>query len=110
MIKQYHIKIILKKLLTHYLKYKKELLLIYKNGLAYIILDALNDFFLELFENENLSFEERYRIHWHTGGIYNTFQLWLSDEMRESPQKMSETYNMIISNNSDREFTVKPFI
>jgi len=35
----------IKKLLAHYLKYKRELMLIYKNDVAYIILDVLNEYF-----------------------------------------------------------------
>jgi len=100
----------LQKLLSHYLKYKKELLSIYKNDLAHIILDVLNGYFLGISENKDISFEEKYRIYWHTGGIYNTFLLWFSSGMKESPERMSEMYNTIIADKNDREFLRKPFL
>jgi AcrR family transcriptional regulator len=99
----------IKKMFNHYLAYKNELLSLYKNGLSYIILDVINTSFLKIFENKAISFEEKYRVYWNTGGIYNTFLLWLSDGMKESPEKMSEIYDKIISDN-EHEFLVQPFL
>jgi len=59
--------------------------------------------------NKALSFKERYRIYWHTGGIYNTFLLWFSDDMKESSENMSEMYNAIL-NPEDRMFLTQPFL
>jgi AcrR family transcriptional regulator len=100
----------LQKLLTYYLKYKKEFLLIYKNGLTYLILDALNDFFEPISKDKTISLEERYRVYWYTGAIYNTVLLWFSGGMEESPEKLSEMYISIISSPTDREFLTKPFL
>ena len=94
----------LQKLLTHYIKYKTEFLLIYKNGLAHLVLDALNDFFKPAGADATMSLEDRYKIHWYTGAIYNTLLLWFSDEMRESPERISEIYVKIIPNSTEREF------
>ena len=73
-------------------------------------MDVLNGYFLGMSENKDMSFEEKYRIYWHTGGIYNTFLLWFSSGMKESPKRMSEMYNTIIADKNDREFLRKPFL
>jgi len=71
---------------THFLGYKSELLRIYRGGVSYLILAALNESFVEV----SGTFEERFKIYYHTGGIYNIFLLWFSDEMKESPESMSK--------------------
>jgi AcrR family transcriptional regulator len=78
------------KMLNHYLKYKEELLLLHKSGLSHLLLDALNDLYTAI--AGGCSFEERYRIYWHTGAVYNSFLLWFSDNMNESPDRMSGMY------------------
>lgn len=78
----------LNKMFTYYYNHKNELLLIYKNGVAYLILDALNETFAT--QNQSNTFNEKFKLYYHTGGIYNTFLLWFSDDMQQSPQKMSE--------------------
>jgi AcrR family transcriptional regulator len=66
-------KIYLEKLFTHYLKYKKELILIYKNGLAHFILEILNDSYKPLIKNKPVSLKEQIKIYWFNGAIYNSF-------------------------------------
>ena len=73
---------------THFYKYKRELLQIYKNGVSYLILEALNETFTAF--GETNTFDEQFKRYYHTGGIYNTFLLWFSDDMRKSPKHMSE--------------------
>ena len=73
---------------SHFYQYKKELLLIHKNNLSILILEALNETFTAVAEKN--SFEERFRIYYHTGGIYNIFLLWFADDMRKSPERMTE--------------------
>jgi AcrR family transcriptional regulator len=82
------LKCYLEKMFSHFYHCKNELLLIYKNKLSYLILDALNETFAKARKKQ--SFEDRFIIYYHTGGIYNTFLLWFADEMRESPEKMAE--------------------
>jgi AcrR family transcriptional regulator len=81
------------KMLNHYLKYKEELLLLHKNGLSHLLLDALNDFYTAV--ADDCSFEKRYRIYWHTGAVYNSFLLWFSDDMNASPEKMNKMYTAL---------------
>jgi AcrR family transcriptional regulator len=73
---------------SHFYQYKKELLLIHKNRLSHIILDALNETFSKI-EKKQL-FEELFRIYYHTGGIYNSFLLWFADDMCQTPERMAE--------------------
>ncbi|MDR0637328.1 MAG: hypothetical protein LBG27_00215 [Spirochaetaceae bacterium] len=41
-------------------------------------------------------FEEQFRIYYHTGGIYNCFLLWFSNEMNKSPEQMAElSFNIL---------------
>jgi AcrR family transcriptional regulator len=87
---------------THFYRYKKELLLIYKNKLFHITLEALNETFSTIKKQQ--AFEEKFRIYYHTGGIYNTFLLWISNEMLETPERMAELSTKILP----KDF--KPFL
>jgi len=73
---------------SHFYIYKRELLSINVNGLSYLLLDTLNETFTAL--TGHCTFEERYKLYYHTGGIYNTFLLWFSVGMQKSPEQMSE--------------------
>jgi AcrR family transcriptional regulator len=72
----------------HFYKYKRELLLVHKNGLSYIILETLNQTYEEN-RAESLAAEEQYGIYFHIGGIYNTYILWFSHDMRETPEELT---------------------
>jgi AcrR family transcriptional regulator len=96
-IKGIPLKCYLEKMFFHFYQYKNELLLLYKNKLSYLILDALNETFTKV--REKSLFEDRFQIYYHTGGIYNTFLLWFAGEMRESPERMAElSCNLLPSN------------
>jgi AcrR family transcriptional regulator len=100
----------LQKLLTCYIKYKKEFLLIHKHGLTHLILGELNDFFKPISGDNTLSVEDRYRIYWYAGAIYNTVLLWFSTDMKESPEELSAMYIALTPNEVDREFLTNPFV
>jgi len=108
--KTIHFEIHLQRLLYHYLKHKNELLLIYKNNLSYLILDALNDYFEPAFKNKISTVEERYKMYWYTGAIYNVVLFWFSNGMKETPEELAKIYMLIAPNNSDHEFLIKPFL
>jgi AcrR family transcriptional regulator len=103
-------KIHLEKLLTHFLKYKNEFMLIYKNGLAHLILETLNDFYKPLMKDKTISLEEQTKIYWYNGAIYNSFLRWISNEMRETPKELSDIFDVILSNISDYDFLKRPFL
>lgn len=69
-------------------QYQQPLLLIYQRGVAYHILDALNTAFA--LETDSHTFDELLSVSYHTGGIFNSFQLWFSDNMEKSPAEMVE--------------------
>lgn len=73
---------------THYYNYKKELLLMYKANITYIILDALNESFLAI--HSDTTVEGCYATRYHTGGIYNVFLLWFDGGMKEKPIEMAK--------------------
>jgi AcrR family transcriptional regulator len=99
----------LQKFLTYHITYKREFLLIHKHGLTHLILDALNDFFKPVPAGKNPPVKERYRIYWYAGALYNTVSLWLSTEMKESPEKLSEMYTALIPDAAGRELLTGPF-
>lgn len=71
-------------------KYKKELLLIHKNNVSYLILESLNEIFTDDNFTKSKTLKQKAKIYYHTGGIYNTFLFWFSEEMKTSPKRMSE--------------------
>lgn len=76
------------RIFTHYYKYKKELLLLYKADLSYLMLDSLNETFRLTYKSNTKI--DTYFVYYHTGGIYNNFILWFSSDMQESPQEITE--------------------
>ena len=77
-------------LFKHFYEYKKELLQIYKNGLAYLILDVLNYQFELSRDRMNDNIKEKYKRYFHIGGIYNFYLLWFSHEMEETPEELTK--------------------
>lgn len=77
----------LRDMFAHYYGYKKELLLLYRAGMAHIMLDTLNETFSAVRAGD--SAESRYATYYHTGGIYNSFLLWFKGGMAESPAEMA---------------------
>jgi AcrR family transcriptional regulator len=103
-------KIHLEKLLTHCLKYKKEFILIYKNGLTHLMLETLNDFHKLFMKDKTISLEEQIKLYWYNGAVYNSFLWWVSNEMRETPKELSDIFDIILSNISDYDFLKRPFL
>ncbi|WP_147566842.1 TetR/AcrR family transcriptional regulator [Clostridium tyrobutyricum] len=73
---------------SYYYRLKKELILIYKTGLAHIILESFNETFAKI--HSDITTESRYATYYHTGGIYNNFLLWFEGGMKESPLEMTK--------------------
>ena len=88
-------------LFKHFHKYKKELLLIYKNGLAYLTLNVLNYQFEKSRAEKNISIEEQYKLYFHTGGIYNFYILWFSHDMKETPEELTKITLSFFSDNTN---------
>ncbi|MFV0598817.1 MAG: TetR/AcrR family transcriptional regulator [Bacteroidales bacterium] len=73
---------------THYYHYKEQLILLHKSGLSYLMLDSLNEIFNSVYGGETMV--DRYFVYYHTGGIYNNFILWFTNEMVETPEEITE--------------------
>ena len=80
-------------LFNHYYKYKKELLLVHKNGLSYLILDSLNKVY-KLTTKEQ-TYPELYKLHFFTGGIFSVMLFWLSNDMKNKTRHISE-FNSVL--------------
>lgn len=77
-------------------KHKQQLLLIYQSGVSHYILEALNNMFT--LATESRTFAERFQVYYHTGGIYNSFQLWFGEGMKETPEEMAQTVIQTLPN------------
>jgi AcrR family transcriptional regulator len=102
-------KIYLEKMFTHYLRYKKELILIYKNGLFHLMLETLNELYKPSMKGETTSLEKQIKIYWYNGAIYNSFLRWVSNEMRETPKELGDIFQAILLNAPDYDFLKQPF-
>lgn len=79
----------LTKMYEHYLKHKKQMLTIYKNGLSILLLDVLKKY-LGGNDNKSKQISEQYNIAFHIGGTFNHFMLWFSRDMIDSPETMAK--------------------
>lgn len=79
---------------AYHLHHREELLLIFDSGVAYLILDALNE--LLCAEAKDQPIEDQFRVYYHTGGIYNTFLLWFGDGMRIRPDALAKMSTAIL--------------
>lgn len=88
------------------LNYKKQLLLIYKQGMFFIFLDTLNDFFSKRIINLSRSeFFEKFKIYFSVGAIYNSLMLWVSNDMNPSSEEFAKMAITIQKN-----ISLKPLI
>jgi hypothetical protein len=77
-------------LFKHYQNYKKDLILIYKNGLFHLILDAFNSLIIP--STETHTDQEICQLYWYAGAIFNSLMFWVSGGMNKSPEMMSKLY------------------
>jgi AcrR family transcriptional regulator len=75
---------------NHFLKYKNELMVIYKNGLSHYILEVFNEKFISI--GGQKSPEDLYKAYWHIGGIYNILFLWFSKDMDTPVERLTELF------------------
>ena len=65
---------------------KDSLLLLHRQHLSYLLLDALNDTFLDV---EQKVGRDQISVYYHTGGIFNTFLFWFQKDMEITPSAMT---------------------
>lgn len=76
----------IKKLFSHMDSYRDECELIRKAGLMHLVQFHFNRCFTELHKDSYTS----YKAHFHAGGIYNVFFLWLQGGCKESPDELAD--------------------
>ncbi len=69
-------------------KHKDALLMLEEQGFSYLLLDVMNQYFQEDYSEDELL--KKYRFYYHTGGVFNTFALWLSDDMSTEPEELAD--------------------
>lgn len=79
----------LTELYSHYLRHKKQMLTIYKNGLSALFLDILRKC-LGGEGMESKPVAEQYDTAYHIGGTFNHFLLWFSRDMIDPPETMAK--------------------
>lgn len=83
------LKTYLQKMFSHYLKYKKQMLVIYHAGLSMTLLSVLEKYFYSQIDTSK-PLVEQYEVSFYIGGIFNHFLMWFSRGMQESPEEMTE--------------------
>lgn len=79
----------LQNMFQHFLKYKKQMLVIYNSGLSLILLSVLEKHFHSQIDTSN-PIDEQYKVSFYIGGIFNHLQMWFSRGMLESPEAMTQ--------------------
>ncbi len=79
----------LQNMFQHYLKYRKQILVIYNAGLSPIFLRVLEKYFHSQIDTSK-PMDEQYKVSFYIGGIFNQLQMWFSRGMQESPETMTQ--------------------
>lgn len=87
----------------YYLKHKKQLILLHKSKLSYLLLNSLNIDFHQ--QTSFKSFEEKCQVYYHTGGIFNFLLLWFENDMNISPQDLAKAAVSLLPSNTKPIFT-----
>lgn len=85
----------LKNMFTFFLSYKKQLLLLYRNGLALELLEVLNKRFGTVL-TQDAPVIAQYKAAYHIGGIFNHFLFWFSRDMKDSPEELIRAAHHIL--------------
>lgn len=78
-----------------FLNYKDILILLERLSLSYLLLEELNDRIRPLFGNQMDAVENLY-CHYHLGGVFNSFRLWVHENMQTSPEILARQCMMIL--------------
>lgn len=71
-----------------FLRYKKELILLDRCFLSYLLLEELNSRIPQIHGEESGAVLSLYS-NYHVGGVFNSFRYWLSEEMATTPGKLA---------------------
>ena len=82
------------------LKHKAVLLALHRDGLLSIAIDVLNEKFIILSDNKDITADQMFKLFWHTGGLCNTLIRWVSEGMTESPEQLAAFYSANVGENT----------
>lgn len=83
------LKTYLQKLFSHFMNYRKQMLVIYHAGLSMVLLNVLKKYFYSQIDTSK-PLVEQYEVSFYIGGIFNHLLMWFSRGMKESPEEMTE--------------------
>lgn len=83
------LKTYLQKLFSHFMNYRKQMLVIYHSGLSMVLLNVLKKYFYSQIDTSK-PLVEQYEVSFYIGGIFNHLLMWFSRGMKESPEEMTK--------------------
>lgn len=78
-----------------FLQHKKELLLLDRHALTYLLLEEMNSRIMQIHGQEPDALVSLYS-NYHIGGVFNSFRYWLSEEMATPPEQLAERCLMFL--------------
>ena len=75
---------------TAFFNYRKEILLIHYANLSFLLLDVLSKRFQFSELAKDFSLSKQYELSYIIGGIYNNLIFWMSRDMKETPDELTE--------------------
>lgn len=78
-----------------FLRYKKELILLDRRGLSFLLLEELNARIAQVHGNSKAAVRSL-ACNYHIGGVYNSFRYWLLEDMATPPDKLAHQCLMFL--------------
>lgn len=75
---------------TAFFNYRKEILLIHYANLSFLLLDVLSKRFQFSEIAKDFPLSKQYELSYIIGGIYNNLIFWMSRDMKETPDELTE--------------------
>ena len=75
---------------TAFFNYRKEILLIHYANLSFLLLDVLSKRFQFSELAKDFPLSKQYELSYIIGGIYNNLIFWMSRDMKETPDELTE--------------------
>lgn len=75
---------------TAFFNYRKEILLIHYANLSFLLLDVLSKRFQFSELAKDFPLSKQYELSYIIGGIYNNLIFWMSRDMKEAPDELTE--------------------
>ena len=78
-----------------FLRYKKELIMLDRHGLSFLLLEEMNS---RISQIHGESHEATFSLYcnYHMGGVFNSFRYWLYENMATSPENLAQQCLMFL--------------